>query len=261
MDLELRDKRLVVVGGTSGMGLATASVVAGEGAAVVLIGRSEARAAEALASLPEGCGASVVLGDVQDGPSLDRAMQAAVETLGGLDGLAVFTGTLGHQSLDAADETWTAAFDDVLLGTVRAVRAALPHLTAAGGTIVTTAAYSVRAPDAARLPYASLKAGVAAFTKGVAKDYGRRGVRANCICPGAIETSALHDMRGELAKARGIPYEEALERVMVCEWGLDVALGRPGRPEEVGELAAFLLSPRADYLTGALINIDGGTWF
>jgi NAD(P)-dependent dehydrogenase (short-subunit alcohol dehydrogenase family) len=68
-------------------------------------------------------------------------------------------------------------------------------------------------------------------------------------------------MRKMLAEERGLPYDEALERVMVDEWGLDVALGRPGRPEEVGELIAFLLSPRAGYLTGALINIDGGTNF
>jgi len=81
------------------------------------------------------------------------------------------------------------------------------------------------------------------------------------VCPGAIETEALRTLRGRVSEERGIPYEEALERVMTEEWNLDVALGRPGRPQEVGELIAFLLSQRAGYLTGSLINIDGGSNF
>ncbi len=84
---------------------------------------------------------------------------------------------------------------------------------------------------------------------------------ANCVCPGAIETAGLAALRKQLATARGVPEEGVLEQVMVEEWHMDVALGRPGRPEEVGELFAFLLSPRAGYLTGATINIDGGTDF
>ena len=86
-------------------------------------------------------------------------------------------------------------------------------------------------------------------------------MRANCVCPGAIETDGLRRLREQTAETRGIPLEGALEQIMVSEWGLDIALGRPGQPSEVGELIGFLLSPRAGYLTGALINIDGGTNF
>ena len=144
---------------------------------------------------------------------------------------------------------------------MRVVEAALPALVKSQGSIVTTAAYSIRAPEIARLPYASMKSAVATFTKGIAKTYGRHGVRANCIAPGAIETSALTAIRRHIADTTDVPYDEALERVMVDEWGLDIALGRPGRPEEVGALIAFLVSPVAGYLTGALVNIDGGTNF
>lgn len=184
-----------------------------------------------------------------------------MDFLGRLDGIAVTTGTKGQMPIESTDDEWTAAFRDLLLGVSRSVEAALPHLIESRGTVVTTAAYSVRSPELVRLPYASLKGSVALFTKGIAKAYGAKGIRANCICPGAIETDALHAMRQRISDERGWPYETALERVMVEEWGMHVALGRPGQPEEVGDLIAFLLSPRAGYLTGALVNIDGGTDF
>ena len=86
-------------------------------------------------------------------------------------------------------------------------------------------------------------------------------MRANCVCPGVIETEPLAAMRTALAAQQGVAEEGLLERVMVDEWHMNVALGRPGSPHEVAELFAFLLSPRAGYLTGATINIDGGTDF
>jgi NAD(P)-dependent dehydrogenase (short-subunit alcohol dehydrogenase family) len=263
MDLLVRDKAFVVVGGTSGMGLAAARVLAADGAALAVIGRDPARAEAAAAELAAG-GAARAIGlsaDVSAPDGAERVVADAVERLGRLDGIAVTSGLIGHEPIEISDERWVEVFRDVLLGTTRSVQAALPHLAVRGGTIVTTAAYSIRAPEIARLPYASMKSAVATFTKGIAKAYGAQGVRANCVCPGAIETDGLHAMRGAVAESRGIPYEEALERVMVDEWHLDVALGRPGQPSEVGELIAFLASPRAGYLTGALINIDGGTNF
>ena len=269
VDLGVRGRGFVVVGGTAGMGLAAAEVLAEEGANVALVARNVQSAERAAASLADRHGVKAIglAADVsQSADEVDAAILRAHQALGEIAGLAVTTGTDYEHSrrplADTSDDDWRASFEDIALGTIRCCRAVLPRLIGrGGGTIVTTAAYSVHAPDPPAIAYSSLKSAVATYTKGLAKTYGPSGVRANCICPGAIKSERVADMLQGLADGRGIPHDLALERAMLDEWHLDIGLGRFGRTREVGELMAFLLSERAAYLTGALINIDGGTNF
>ncbi len=267
MDLGVGGLGYLVIGGSAGMGKAAARALAADGARVAVAGRGLERAEAAAEELSALGPAPVVAltGDLTAPGGAEQLLAQAVEGLGALRGVAVTTG-LGARGqrdlLSGSDEDWAATFDDVLLATVRACRAAVPVLVeGGGGSIVTTAAYSIRAPKAHQFPYASLKAGVATFTKNLAKSFGGAGIRANCVCPGATETEVLAAMRVDLARSRGWPVEQALERVMAEEWGMKVALGRAGRPEELGDVIAFLLSERASYLTGATVNVDGGTDF
>ncbi|HEX6393850.1 MAG TPA: SDR family oxidoreductase [Acidimicrobiales bacterium] len=258
----VRDRGFLVVGGTAGIGREVARLLVEEGARVAITGRDVGRAHDVAAAI----GAVAVPGDAATDESTCEAIVNAAElAVSGLSGVAITAGSnrSAHSSLDEAnDEIWLETFQHQLMATVRIVRAALPYLvTNGGGSIVTTAAYSIRAPHANRVPYATCKSAVATFTKDVAKAYGPAGIRANCVCPGIIETGQLAARRVSLAASRGVPEAGLLESMLSSEWHMDVALGRLGRPDEVGDLIAFLLSERAGYLNGALINIDGGTDF
>jgi NAD(P)-dependent dehydrogenase (short-subunit alcohol dehydrogenase family) len=263
MDLGVRDKGYLVVGGTQGMGLATARVLAADGAKVAVSARNPERTKATAEQLSAEFGTVVVpfACDATDGDATEAMVGQAVDALGGLSGVCV-TASGGPAAVGGKDAEWIGMAQSVLLATVHAVDAALPHLVAGGGgTVVTTSAYSVRDPHGVRLAYTSFKSAVATYTKCIAKDYGPQGVRANCVAPGAVESEGMHAMRGQVAEERGWPYEEAIERLMIEEWHMEVALRRPGQTHEVGDLMAFLLSPRAGYVTGTHINIDGGTNF
>jgi 3-oxoacyl-[acyl-carrier protein] reductase len=260
VDLQMTGKGYVVVGGTAGMGLAAARTLAREGASVVVVGRDADRAKSAAEEIAAG-GAAPAHGlsfDVSRPGMAVAAVDEAAQLLGRLDGIAITMGTAGMMPIDSDDDAWDTAFHDVLLATTRSVQAALPHLEATRGAIVTTAAYSARSPHEPRLPYASLKAAVATFTRGIARTHGKSGIRANSVAPGAVETDALHAIRGYVADSKGYPYEEALERALVEDFGFDAALGRPGQPDEIGALIAFLLSDVCAFVTGQTIYADGG---
>lgn len=246
------------------MGYAAARALAADGARIALIGRGAAGAADRAAALAAETGAQIFGFGLETG-GISAAIEAAIETLGGVDGLAVTAGPIRKPGnlLELDDADWQESFDTQLMLTVRSVRAVLPPMIAAGGgAIVTTAAMSIRQQKDFLPHYTAMKAAVASVTKNVAKVYGPAGVRANCIAPGAVASEALDETRREAATL--YPDEtpdEALNRYAREHWKMNIALGRVGAPDEVGSMIAFLLSAKASYITGALVNIDGGTDF
>jgi len=250
MDLRVKDKVYALVGGTGGMGLDAARVLAADGARIALIGRNRARGEPRARAMAEETGSDVRMfeadGTVQG--QIEAAIEDVVAQFGRLDGLAVTAGTLQTRRTltELDDATWEQYF----------------HLIAAGGgTIVNTAAYSIRAMKPPLLGYATMKAAVAALTKNIALTYGAQNVRANTVCPGFIATESTHGLMKIYAEKYGLPPMEALNKALSADFHMNVAMGRVGLSEEIADLFAFLLSPRAGYLTGAVINCDGGTQF
>jgi NAD(P)-dependent dehydrogenase (short-subunit alcohol dehydrogenase family) len=243
----LDGKHAFVTGGTSGIGLAIARRFARAGARVTLLGRNADKAEAAAATIASGGGeALAVTADVRDYPTLCAALQRSVDHFGPLD--VVVNGAAGNfpaPALGMSANGFKAVVDIDLLGTFNASRAAFAHLRRPGAAIVNISATHAFVPTAMQAHVCAAKAGVDMMTRVLAVEWGAEGVRVNSVAPGPID--ATEGMR-RLAPT------ESLRREVVDR----VPLGRLGTPEEVAELALFLVSPAAAFLTGAVFVCDGG---
>jgi 3-oxoacyl-[acyl-carrier protein] reductase len=251
MDLKLADRVYLVTGGARGLGRATADVLVAEGASVVLSGRSEESLGAATRALNDAAGreaAVAVVADNADRETPARLLAAAEDTWGRLDGALISVGGPPKGAVSAiTDEQWTAAFESVFLGAVRLARevgTALP----AGGALGLVLSSSVRAPLPEMAISNGLRPGLAMVAKTLADELGPRGVRVNGFLPGRIATERV----AELDASTGDP--DAARKAAEAS----IPLGRYGRPEEFGAVAAFVLSPVASFLTGVMLPVDGG---
>jgi NAD(P)-dependent dehydrogenase (short-subunit alcohol dehydrogenase family) len=241
---ELDGKVAVITGAGSGMARATAEVFVREGARVLAADVS-GRQTETAATLGDACVPFTV--DVTDEAQVAAMFAAAVDAFGKVDVVCNVAGIGGAQpvgdiTLDEYDRVMAVNLKGVMLGTKHGINTMVPT---GGGVILNWA--STGGMNGSRLPtstYSASKAGVISFTKAAAIEYGTKGIRAIAICPGFVET--------EMSGGKG-----AADRFPALVKGS--CLQRGGQPEEIGELASFLASDRAPYITGAVIAIDGGS--
>jgi 3-oxoacyl-[acyl-carrier protein] reductase len=266
MDLGLRDRVYLVTGGSRGLGFAAAQALVADGARVVVSAPHEASAAAATARLAQNAAAADtatwVAADNADPATPGRLIAAAKDHFGRLDGaLLSVGGTPTGTVATTTDQAWRSAFESVFLGAVRLARVLAAELdgqspggpatrpiTGTGGSIVLVLASSVRVPLAELVISNGLFPGLAGVVKTLAGELGPAGIRINGLLPVRVATDRVH----ELDALRGDPDEERARQ------SARIPLRRYGEPEEFGRAAAFLLSPAASYITGAMIPVDGG---
>lgn len=251
---EFAGKRALVTGGTKGMGEAIVRRLAAGGARVATTARSP---------LPESQVVELfVQADISTGEGVDKVVRGVLDRLGGVDILVSNVGGSSAPSggvLALDDQDWQDTINANLLGAVRLDRGLLPGMLEQGsGVIIHISSIQRRLPlFEATLAYAAAKAALTTYSKGLSKEVGPRGVRVNTVAPGFIETTAAHGLIVRLAEQAGTD-EDAARRGLIATLG-GIPIGRPGRPEEVAELVAFLVSNRAASIHGSEYAIDGGT--
>ncbi len=253
MDLKVKGLRALVTGASSGLGFATARLLAAEGARVALNGRDPDKLAKAAREIK----AEGFPGDLSEAGVPEAVVARAAEALGGIDLLLVNAGGPPPGSFESFDDgAWAKAVDLCFLSAVRLIRAALPHLRRSGAaSVLTVTSVSVKQPIPNLILSNSVRAATVGLTKSLALELGGQGIRFNSILPGWTATERATKLVASSAAAKGTTVEAEL-----AERARDFPLGRMATPEEFAAVAVFLLSPAASYVTGSMIAVDGGAY-
>jgi 3-oxoacyl-[acyl-carrier protein] reductase len=245
MDLGLRGARVLVTGGTRGIGRATAETFAAEGADVAICSRNQAEVDSTVAALKaKGVAAHGGAVDVSDGDALKAWVGEMASRLGGID---VVVANVSALSIGQDEESWEKEFATDMMGTVRLVNAAMPHLEKSrAAAIVTIASVSGREIDFASGPYGTFKAAIIHYTQGLANQLAAKGIRANTVSPGNtyFEGGVWHTIKDNNPEL----YKAAL--------ALNPT-GRMGTPQEMANAVVFLASGAASFITGTNLVVDG----
>jgi 3-oxoacyl-[acyl-carrier protein] reductase len=256
MDLQLQDKVAIITGSSRGLGLASAEALAAEGARVTLCARGAERLARAASLVRQGAAGRLspdervvaVPADLATAEGVAQVVSRTLETFGGIDILVNNMGLgRGGGLLDTPDATWQEAFDQTLYPALRMSRAAVPHMKARGGGVILFITSIWGRESGGRMTYNAVKAAEISLGKSLARELAANNIRVNSVAPGSILFPGGSWHARQQADPEGIA--EFVRR--------DLPFGRFGRAEEVGQVVAFLASPRASWVSGACVPVDG----
>jgi 3-oxoacyl-[acyl-carrier protein] reductase len=269
MDLGLENATAVVAGGTKGMGRAIAESLAGEGAKVAVLARDQLVIDETVSMLL-GRGAAEAIGfatDLTSEPNVRRSMKAVGERWSSLNILVNAAGPVEvgiGRFEDIDDAEWQATFDIGVLSAVRTVRAALPLLRSAlWARVVNLSAHSTKRQSTELVAYTAAKSALTSMTKNLSALLASDQILVNTVSPGSFLSEGMKGYLRSLPSDRNVDSDSLVDamRVITEDYGHPALLGRAADPGEIGPLVAFLCSPANTYITGADINIDGGSDF
>lgn len=249
IDEGLKGLRVLVTGGSRGLGAATVRRFAETGATVLATARTAPEQ-----ELP----ATFVAGDLSTAAGAAQVGAKVLDAVGGIDVLIdnAGSGTAPVPSLECTDESWLTDLNANLMSAVRLDRILVPGMVERGsGVVVHVSSIVSRMPQAGQVAYSAAKAALNAYSRTLATEMGQHGVRVVNVLPGFIATPGAIAFMETMAETQGTSLEET-QRMLVER--LNVPMGRPGEPEDVAEMIVFLASQRAKWLTGAQYRVDGG---
>ncbi len=266
MDLGLTDAVAVVTGGSKGMGRAVAEAFADDGARVAVLARGQAALDETVEALvgrgsPDAMGLSV---DMTDPAAIDEAFATIGDRWGSINSLVNTIGPSDGNFDDLDDAGWDAAFALGLMAAVRCTRAALPLMRAAEwGRIVNFAAHSIQRQSPRLVAYTASKSALTSVSKNLAKSLAADGILVNTISPGTIVTASFTEVLDPFLRAEGLDSSDPVDVMIFIDRAFHhpADLGRAGLPDEVASITVYLASRRNGYVTGANVNVDGGSDF
>ena len=258
MDLQLNGKKALVTGSSRGLGFAVATLLAAEGADVSINGRTQAGIDEALNKIKKVTGAAAhgFIADLASPEEPARVVDAASAAMGGLDILITNTGGPKPGKFETmTDADWLTAFNLLLMSHVRMIRQALPYLRKSSSpAVLTITSSAVKQPIPNLVLSNSLRAATVGLTKTLALELGCEGIRFNSILPGWTDTERVQT----LMKDRSVQNKSTMEQELAKQ-AADSPFNRIATPAEFAYAAVFLVSPRASYVTGTMLPVDGGT--
>ena len=257
MDLGLKGKTALVLGGSKGLGRGVADALAGEGVAVAIVARGKEALDQAVAEINAGGGRAIgLVGDTSDWSTMENAVNTTRNQLGPIDILLNNSGgPPPARVIGIAPELWEAQFRGMVLVYFRLTEMLLPDMRKRGwGRILNVASESVIQPIPQIAISNTLRAAVVGWAKTLANEVARDGVTVNTLLPGAFETDRVLQVQRAASAQQGVTMEELAQRV-----ARNIPVGRMGKPAEFGAVAAFLASPLAGYITGSTFRLDGGS--